>query len=890
MARKNQAEIEFKAVTSEFSSGIKEMNGDLKTLQNELKLNSVKLKENGRNTDLLKQRQSLLAKELEKSKEKVSLTNAKLEEAKKIFGEDSREVKNLTSDLLRAQTQEQAIKNDIAATNKKISEQSFHLGTAGEKLSTYGQKIESTGKKMLGVTAATVGVGVAAVTSFHEVEDGVHNVIKATGAAGESARQLEQSYETVASKVVGDFGDIGSTLGEVNTRFGFTGQVLEACTEKFVKFAEVNNTDATSAVQLVSRAMGDANIDAKEYSTVLDALTKAAQASGISIETLAGNITKYGAPMRALGYDTSESIAIFSSWEKAGVNTEIAFSGMKKAISNFSAEGKDAKVEFKKTLEEIKACPDIASATSKAIEVFGQKAGPDLADAIKGGRFEFNEMLNLIKGADGSVEGTFDGLVDGGYEAELAMQNAKLVLSDVGDTLLTSATPAIEEATEKVKGFGNWWNSLGEKTQGTVLKMALVVAAIGPVLIIIGKVSQGVGALMSLMSFFNGILTTNAAATTGVAAAQTAEAAATSGATIAQTGLNAAFLACPITWIVLAIGGLVAAFVVLWNQSEAFRAFWQGMFENIKQVLMAAWAQIKPALSEVGQAFFDLYQALKPILTIFGVTLGAVLMLAASVIMGFVKGAVDSMAPLIKAFGNVIRFVTNVGKAVVCLFTGDFKGAVTYAKAALGDAKNFFTNIFTAIKNQVSGFTSGFKQAFSSALGTVDQMTGKKLSAVFHSFQEKFESIKNVVKGAIEKIKGFFKFDLSLPKIKLPHFSISFNTAGTLGKAAEFLGLPGVPKINVDWYAKGGILTRPTIFGYGNGSFLGGGEAGHEAVLPISNLERYVSNAVERTMEKTGDTTIDYDRMERSFVNAASKINFSVAIGKREFGRILNDY
>ena len=80
--------------------------------------------------------------------------------------------------------------------------------------------------------------------------------------------------------------------------------------------------------------------------------------------------------MRALGFETQESIAMFSQWEKAGVNTEIAFSGMKKAISNWSAAGKDAKVEFKNTLDEIEKCPDIASATTLAIETFGATRVP----------------------------------------------------------------------------------------------------------------------------------------------------------------------------------------------------------------------------------------------------------------------------------------------------------------------------------------------------------------------------------------------------------------------------------------------------------------------------------------------------------------------------------
>ncbi|MCE3303943.1 hypothetical protein, partial [Staphylococcus aureus] len=97
----------------------------------------------------------------------------------------------------------------------------------------------------------------------------------------------------------------------------------------------------------------------------------AAQASGISVDTLADSITKDGAPMRAMGFEMKESIALFSQWEKSGVNTEIAFSGLKKARHNWGKAGKDPREEFKKTLAEIERTPDIASATSLAIEAFG---------------------------------------------------------------------------------------------------------------------------------------------------------------------------------------------------------------------------------------------------------------------------------------------------------------------------------------------------------------------------------------------------------------------------------------------------------------------------------------------------------------------------------------
>lgn len=334
-----------------------------------------------------------------------------------------------------------------------------------------------------GIKAAIQGfkdLAQAAVDAYKEFDEGEDNVIKATGATGEAAEKLAASYKKVTKSVVGDMGTIGSALGEVNTRFGFTGQKLEDATVQFMKFSDITGTDAVTAVQLVSRAMGDAGIDADDYAQVLDELAIAAQASGISVDKLTENLTKYGAPMRALGFDTKEAIAIFSQWEKAGVNTEIAFSGMKNAISKWSAEGKDAKEEFKKVLDEIAATPDIASATTKAIEIFGKKAGPDLADAIKGGRFEYSAFLDLLEGSEGTVTNTYEETQDGFDKINLAIQGARAELGSYVGTMAKKYQPQIESFIKQVvKGLKQlldkgmeavqWLNKNGESVM-TVLK------------------------------------------------------------------------------------------------------------------------------------------------------------------------------------------------------------------------------------------------------------------------------------------------------------------------------------------------------------------------------------------------------------------------------------
>lgn len=293
-----------------------------------------------------------------------------------------------------------------------------------------------------------------AVEAYKEFDSGEDTVIKATGATGNAAEELGENYKNVTKQVLGSFEDLGGGLGEINTRFGFTGEKLENATVKFQKFADITGGDIVESVRLVSRAMEDGGIETEDYGEVLDLLAKAAQASGVQVDSLTENVAKYGAPMRALGFDTKESIALFAQWEKTGVNTEIAFSGMKKAISNWSAEGKDAREEFGKTLKEIEETPDIAEATTKAIEIFGAKAGPDLADAIKGGRFEYEDFLELLEDSQGTVEETYEETQDGYDKVQLAIQNARSELGAFAGDLVKKYQPQIEDAINKgVKAF-----------------------------------------------------------------------------------------------------------------------------------------------------------------------------------------------------------------------------------------------------------------------------------------------------------------------------------------------------------------------------------------------------------------------------------------------------
>lgn len=458
------------------------------------------------------------------------------------FGKSSKESKELAKEIGKLSGDLKKNQNVMEATEKKadnldksLEENKKDAKKAAEGFTTLKGSLSNLAA--MGIAQAVQGLkdlASAAKEAYQDYDEGADNVVTATGATGAAADKLRSNYSNVAKSVVGDLSSMGGALGEVNTRFEFTGKKLEDSTERFIKFGKITNTDATEAVRLVSRAMGDANIKSSEYGDLLDQLAVAAQASGISVSTLTENVTKYGAPMRELGFSTKESIALFSQWEKEGVNTEIAFSGMKKAISNWSKSGKDAKKEFKKTMDEIAKCPNKTKAAKKAIEAFGAKAGPDMADAIQGGRFEYDKFIKLLDNSKGSVENTYDETEDGFDKVKLAIQKGKVEMGEFMAELLTKYEPEITEfadkAIKKLKEGATWIAENTDKVKAIGVVLASVFAA--------SKIAKLVSGIKETVTTF--ISLKNAIAE----------------ATIVQQGLNAAQSASPIGLIIAGVTGL----------------------------------------------------------------------------------------------------------------------------------------------------------------------------------------------------------------------------------------------------------------------------------------------------------------------------------------------
>ncbi|HDG9560648.1 phage tail tape measure protein [Staphylococcus aureus] len=691
-----------------------EIKRNFKTLNSDLKLTGNNFKYTEKSTDSYQQRIKELdgtiigykknvddlAKQYDKVSQEQGENSAEAQKLRQEYNKQANELNYLERELQKTSAEfEEFKKAQVEAQRMAESgwgKTSKIFESMGPKLTKMGDGLKSIGKgMMIGVTAPVLGIAAASGKAFAEVDKGLDTVTQATGATGGELKKLQNSFKDVYGNFPADAETVGGVLGEVNTRLGFTGKELESATESFLKFSHITGSEGVQAVQLITRAMGDAGIEADEYQSVLDMVAKAAQASGISVDTLADSITKYGAPMRAMGFEMKESIALFSQWEKSGVNTEIAFSGLKKAISNWGKAGKNPREEFKKTLAEIEKTPDIASATSLAIEAFGAKAGPDLADAIKGGRFSYQEFLKTIEDSQGTVNQTFKDSESGSERFKVAMNKLKLVGADVWTSIESAFAPVMEELIKKLSIAVDWFSNLSDGSKRSIVIFGGIAAAIGPVVF-------GLGAFISTIG---NAVTVLAPLLAGIAKADGLISFLSTKVPILGTVFTA--LTGPIGIVLGVLAGLAVAFTIAYKKSETFRNFVNGAINSVKQTFSNFIQFIQPFIDSVKNVFKQAVSAIvdfaKDIwsqINGFFNENGISIVQALQNICNFIKAIFEFIInfvikPIMFAIWQVMQFIWPAVKALIVSTWENIKGVIQGALNIILGLIKFFSSLFT---------------------------------------------------------------------------------------------------------------------------------------------------------------------------------------------------
>lgn len=275
------------------------------------------------------------------------------------------------------------------------------------------------------------------------------------------------------------------------------------------------------------------------------------------------------------------------------------------------------------------------------------------------------------------------------------------------------------------------------------------------------------------------------------------------------------------TWIVTKI-------TEVYNSSspivQAIKTLFTTHFENIKVVIQTVFNVIKTVVSTVMTVIKQVIQTIT------------------AAIKGDWSGVWNGIKSIFSTIWNAIKsIVTTVLNGIKSVISNVLNAAKSIVSSVLNAIKSVFSNIWNGIKSTVSNVINGVKSTISNGLNAAKSTVSNVLGAIKSKFSSIFEGAKNIVRNAINTIKGFFNFSWSLPKIKLPHFSIS-------GKFS--LDPPSIPHFSVSWYKKAMdnpvMFTKPTIFSMNpaTGQAKGAGEAGDELMIGKETMLNMIRQAV----------------------------------------------
>lgn len=796
--------IEIGGNTTKLTQALKEPQKETTSLRSKLKDVDSALRFDTKNVDLLNQKQRLLAKTIDSTEHELTL----LKQAQMEYEDSGKDIDG---------AEYVALENKIKITERALenlrnqqSNFSADLQAMGVKVGEFGQKTEDLGKKFMPVTAGVAAVGTAATVAWSELDEAYDGIAAGTGATGDALKDLQASFDNVYGNFPAESADVSAAIADINTRFGLSGKALEEASTKFLQYAKVNNVDVSGSIENVAKAMYDAGTPTEELGTVLDKLTVASQASGLPVDKLSEALSRNGVNMRELGYNTDETIAILTTFEKQGVDTSAVLTGMRGAVKNCAREGKDAKTEMANLF---KAIQDGSATAADAQELFGAKAGAAIYNYAKEGKLNITDMMKVIEGSAGGLEATFNEMLDPADQMQVAMNNLKIAGAELGSAIQSALAPMLEKLAELCRNLANWFKGLSDSQKEAVVIFGGLAAAIGPVLIAIGKMSLG---LSAMIKYFGNTATVGGklvASLKGFAAAGTISVGAIAG----------------IASAVALVGG---AFATLWNSNEEFRNRMVAIWEEIVGKIQAFCQGITDRINSLGFNFSDITEVIKAIWTGFCNFLAPVfegvweqveniVAVALDIILGIVstftaaftgdwdgfwqgiqdvwdacwtyvnetvQNVLDTIMAVVAEFlswfgvewtpnfeavnaawqeiwGSIGNFIDEILKAIeelvaafIDLFNGDWNGFCAHVTEAWqtlwNGVKQFGSDIWNAIKSNFQTVWNAIKQQYDNVTRTISQTTSNIWNGIKSFLNSTWNGLKNTCSNVWNGIRN----------------------------------------------------------------------------------------------------------------------------------------
>ena len=737
--------VEIGGDTTGLDKALKSVNTSIRSTQSALKDVNRLLKLDPSNTELLSQKQRLLKDAIAATKEKLDSLKVAQEQAKQQLengelGQDKYDA--LQREIVETEEELRRLQQEAATTNTALSK----IDVAGQKMETVGNSIAGAGKKMMGVTTVIGGVGVAAVKTAADFDSAMSQVAAVSGATGKDFDSLRNKAREMGAKTKFSATEAAEAMNYMAMAGWKTEDMLNGI-EGVMNLAAASGEDLATTSDIVTDALTAFGLSAKDSGHFADILAAASSNANTNVSMM-GETFKYCAPIAgALGFsaeDTAEAIGLMAN---AGIKSSQAGTALRTIMNNLAG---DVKISGKAigdvtiaTTNADGSMRDLSDILADCRSAFGNLTESEKAQAaeslvgknamsgflalMNAGQSDIDKLSSAIDNCDGSAEKMAMTMQDNlaGQLTILKSQLQELAIS-FGDILM----PAIRSIVSKLQGFVDKLNGMDESTKRTIVTVALLVASIGPLLVIIGTAISKIGvAMQGFVKLANGISKLKIAIQGGTGV-------------LGKLGAALGGISAPVLAVVAVIAVLIATFVHLWKTNEGFRDAIIETWNRIKDTISGFCQGIVDRLNALGFQFTDIVDVLKTVWDGFCQVLAPIF-----------EGVFNNIANILSTVTGVITGILDV---FIGIFTGNWSQAWTGVKEIFSSIWNgissFFTNILNVIKSVADVVLGWFGTSWNEVWTNIKTFFEGIWNGIATFFTTIWETLKNVVTVGIMAI------------------------------------------------------------------------------------------------------------------------------------------
>jgi TP901 family phage tail tape measure protein len=713
--------IEIGGDTKQLQDSLKEVNSKLKDTQSALKDVDSLLKMDPGNVELLKQKQEYLNTAIEETSKKLEQEKQALQQMKE---------NNATGEVTE---QQRALEREIAETEKSLESlegemQTFgsigkqqveavaqSMAQMGEKVQTAGKKVTAVGDTMTAAVSAPIAAaGAGALKAAMGYEDALAKLSTIADTTEVPMEELSNqilelsktsgiSAETIAGNVYDAISAGQKTADAVNfvsnatqlARAGFTSTdaALDILTTSLNAYGlAAEDVGRVSDVLINTQNLGKTTVD--QLASSMGKVIPTAKANGVEIETLAGAY----AVMTANGIATAETTTYFNSMlNELGKNGSSAANAFAEATS----EIKEGGLTMSEAMEMGWSLSDVLNALDKQAasqgttisNMFGSAEAGKAAAVLLDNSEKLDAAITAMGDSAGATEAAYAKLNTTSFEVDKTINELKIALIEIGNVLKSELAPIFEKVVKKIKELTSAFSNMSAAEKEQVVKIAGIVAAIGPLLAVGGRLITGIGTVMTMAP---------------------------------QIGTALSALTGPVGIVIAAVAALAAAFAALWTSDEGFREGVTGIFTDIQ-------GAIQPLIDALGALWGAFQELLGSLWDVFGTEVMALFNLV----------FVETIFPIIQ---NLVEIFTGVVNLIVDIIHGDWS-------AAWEDLKSIVLNLLEILVDNVLGFFNKLLQT----VGSITSKLVKGVIDLFMSLGHETATIINdLITDAINFWKDLF--------------------------------------------------------------------------------------------------------------------------------------